>query len=161
MLFGFLGLSWEPLGASWGDLGPSWGEIGWSWGDFWGTWMFDDFLKRFWKQKGYPKRGILGAKMEQKSIQNRGANLRAKKSPLGVVLVRFWVDFQGISESKMLIFHWFLKLFVKIHVFDKDGCPRAIWDQKWSKKGAKMAPKWFPKRIKNRSKNMMDFQIDF
>ena len=61
----------------------------------------------------------------------------------------------------MLIFHWFSKVFVNIHVFDKDECPRAIRDQKWSKNGANMAPKWVPKRIKNRSKNMMDFQIDF
>jgi hypothetical protein len=103
----------------------------------------------------------LGAKTEQKSIKKRGANLRAKKSPLGVVLVRFWVDFQGVLESNTLIFQRFLNGFVNIHVFDKDECPRAIRDQKWSKNGAKMTPKWVPKRIKNRSKHMMDFLIDF
>ena len=119
--------------------------------------IFKYFFERFWKQKGYPKGGILGAKTEQKSIKKRGAHLRAKKSPLGVVLVRFWVDFQGVLGSKMLIFHWFLKGFVNIHVFDKDECPRAIRDQKWNK----MVPKWLPKLIKTRSKNMMDFQIDF
>ena len=123
--------------------------------------IFYDFLERFWEQKGCPKGGILGAKTEQKSIKKRGANLRANKSPLGVVLVRFWVDFQGVLGSNMLIFHWFLKLFVDIHVFDKDECPRAIRDQNWSKNGAKMAPTWVPKRIKNRSKNMMTFLIDF
>ena len=115
----------------------------------------------FLSPKGCPKGGILGAKTEQKSIKKRGANLRAKKSPLGVVLVRFWVDFQGVLGSNMLIFHVFSKVFVKIHVFDKDECPRAIRDQNWIKNGAKMAPKWVPKRIKNRSKNMMNFLIDF
>ena len=85
---------------------------------------------------------------EQFGSKKRGANLRARKSPLGVVLVRFWVDFQGVLGSKILIFHlFFFKVFVKIHVFDKDECPRAIRDQKWSKMGAKMAPKWFQKRI--------------
>ena len=118
-------------------------------------------MERFWEQKGCPKGGIWGAKTEQKSIKKRGANLRANKSPLGVVLVRFWLDFQGVLGSKMLIFHWFLKLFVKINVFDKDECPRAIRDHKWSKTRAKMSPKWVPKLIKNRSKNMMDFLIDF
>ena len=108
-----------------------------------------------------PKGGILDAKTEQKSIKKRGENSRAKKSPLGGVLVRFWVDFQRVLGSKMLIFHWFLNGFVNIHVFDKDDCPRAIRDQNWSKNGVNMAPKWVPKRIKNRSKNMMDFLIDF
>ena len=100
---------------------------------------------------------ILGAKVDEK----KGSNLRAKKSPLGVVLVRFWVDFQVVLGSNILIFQWFLKGFVNIHVFDKDECPRAIRDQKWSKNGANMAPKWVLKRIKNRSKHMMDFLIDF
>ena len=90
---GFSGLSWEPLGASWGDLGPSWGEIGWSWGDFWGTSIFDYLLERFLAQKGCPKGGILGAKTEQKSMKKRGADSRAKKSPLGVVLVGFGGQF--------------------------------------------------------------------
>ena len=100
LLGGLLGVSWvalgsllESLGASWGDLGPSWGEIVWSWGDFWDASIFHHFLERFWEQKGCPNGGILGAQTEQKSIKKRGANLRAKKSPLGVVLVRFWVDF--------------------------------------------------------------------
>ena len=147
-----------PLGRLLGRLGAKLCGLGATFGalDF-----FHYFLERFWEQKGCPKGGILGAKTEQKSIKKRGANLRAKKSPLGVVLVRFWVDFQSVLGSKILIFHWFLKVFVKINVFDKDECPRAIRDQKWSKKGAKMGPKWVPKRIKNRYENMMDFQIDF
>ena len=104
------------LGAKLGDLGATFGALG----------FLMIFFYRFWEQKGSPKGGILGSKIERKSIQNRGANLQAKKSPLGVVLVRFWVDVQGVSGSKMLIFHWFLKVFVKINVFDKDECPRAI-----------------------------------
>ena len=86
-------------------LGPSWGEIGVVLGVLLGHFDCDYFLERFWEQKGYPKGGILGAKTEQKSIPNRGANLRAEKSLLGVVLVRFGVDFQGVLRSKMLIFH--------------------------------------------------------
>ena len=87
---GFSGLSWEPLGASWGDLGPSWGEIGWSWGDFWGTSIFDYFLERFWEQKGCPKGGILGAKTDQKSIQNQDQHSRAKKEDLEHDLASIW-----------------------------------------------------------------------
>ena len=68
----------------------------------------------------------MGAKTEQKLVKKRGANSIAKKSPLGVVLVRFGVDFQGVLGSKILIVHWCLKVFVNIHVFDKDECPRAI-----------------------------------
>ena len=86
----------------------------------------EELQKAFWEQKGSRKGGILGTETQQKSIKKRGANLRAKKSPLGVVLVRFWVDFQGLLGSKLLIFHWFLKVFVKIRVFDKDERPRAI-----------------------------------
>ena len=122
----FLGLSWEPLGASWGDLWPSWGEIGVVLGHFRGTLIFINFLDGFSEQKGSPTGGILGGKTEQKSIQNRGANLRANLSPLGVVLDRNWLDFHSVLGSKILIFHWFLKLFVKINIFDKDECPRAI-----------------------------------
>ena len=81
--------------------------------------------------------------------------------PLASNLGRFWLVLGAVLGSKMLIFHWFLKGFVNICVFDEDECPRAIWEQKRSKKGAQMAPKCLPKRIKNRSKNMMDFLIDF
>ena len=108
VLFGLLG---APLGASWSLLGRSWAEIGWSWGDLWGTSIYYYFLERFREQKGCPKGRIWGAKTEQKSIKKRGANLRAKKSPLGVVLVRFGVDFQGVLGSKLLICHWLFKVF--------------------------------------------------
>ena len=63
-------------------------------------------LERFWEHKECPKGRIWRAKTEQTSMKKRGANLRAKKSPLGVVLVRFGVDFQGVLGSTMLIFHW-------------------------------------------------------
>ena len=53
----------------------------------------------------------MGAQTEQKSIKKRGANLRAKMSPLGVVLVRFGVDFEGVLGSKMLIFLMVFKSF--------------------------------------------------
>ena len=134
------------------------------WGMFFKVLFFFDFCLFFGAILGatrVPKGMHFGSQNRAKIDQKRGANLRAKKSPLGVVLVRFCVDVQGVLGSKMLIFHCFLNGFVNIHVFDKDECPRAIRDQKWSKNGAKLAPKWVPKRIKNRSKNMMDFLIDF
>ena len=112
-----LGSLLEPLGAILGRLGAKLCGLG---ATFWALDFLNYFLARFWLQKGCPKGGIWGAKTEQKSIKKRGANLRAKKSPLGVVLVRFWVDFQGALGSKMMIFRWFFKLFVNIYVFDKD-----------------------------------------
>ena len=110
----FLGVSWEPLGSLLEPLGAILGRLGAKLCGLGATFgaldFFNDFLERFWEQKGCPKGGIVGAKAEQKSIKKRGANLRAKKSPLGVVLVRFWVDFQGVLGSNMLIFHVFLKV---------------------------------------------------
>jgi len=81
--------------------------LGWSWGYFWGTSIFDNFLERFWEQKGYPQGGIWGAKTEQKYIQNGGANLTAKKSPLGDILDRFGLDFLAVLGTNMLIFNLF------------------------------------------------------
>ena len=91
VLFGLLGTL---LGASWSLLGRSWAVLGRNWvvlDRLLGTSIFDDFLDRCWEQKGYPKGGILGAKTEPKSIQNRGRNLRAKKLCLGGDLGRFGV----------------------------------------------------------------------
>ena len=140
---GFLGLSWEPLGASWGDLGPSWSEIGWSWGDFLVTSIFDYFLERFWEQKACPRGGILGAQTEQKSIKKRGANLRAKKSPLGVVLVRFWVDFS-------LVF----KAFREHSLFWRNIVSRAVLSPTWPILDRFWPPKWLQNGSQNGSKTM-------
>ena len=113
-----LGPSWPILGRSWGLLGPSWAILGglgggpgssWavlgrSWSDFWSGPIFDHvfnrfyfFFGRFWSPKGCPRGGILGAKMEPKSMPKRGRNLRAQKLPLGpswnrlgAVLGRTW-----------------------------------------------------------------------
>lgn len=68
----------------------------------------------------------MGAQTDRKSMKKRGAKLRAKKAPLGVVLVEFGVDFQGVFGSTTVIFHRFLEVFVNIHIFDKDECSRAI-----------------------------------
>ena len=126
----FLGASWQPFGSLLEPLGAILGRLGAKLCGLGATFraldFLDDFLERFWEQKGCSKGGIWGAKTEQKSMKKRGANSRAKKSPLGIVLVRFCVDFQGVLGSKILIFHLFLQVFVKIHVFDKDECPRAI-----------------------------------
>ena len=72
------------------------------------------------------KGAIWRAKSEQKSIQNRVEISKGKKMPLGSDLGGFQLAFQAVLGSKMLIFHWFLNVLMKIHVFDKDECPRAI-----------------------------------
>ena len=84
-----------------------------------------------------PKGGILEAKTEQKSIQNRGANLTTKKSPLEIVLDQFGLDFLAVLGTNMLIFHWFLKVFVKITVLKKIELEKATW----TKLGSIMTPK--------------------
>ena len=68
----------------------------------------------------------MGAKIEQKSIQNRGANLQATKitswSRLGAILGRF-PSRRGVkSVDCSLVF----KGFREHPFFDKDECPRAI-----------------------------------
>ena len=122
-----LGVSWRPLEASWGDLGSSWGEIGVVLGDFWSTLLFlIIFWNDFGSKKGAQREAFWEAKRSKNQSKSRGTNLRAEKPPLGVILGRFRLDFQAVLGSKILIFHWFLKGFVNIHVFDKDECPRAI-----------------------------------
>ena len=122
LLGALLGLSWGLLGRSWAVLGRNWVVLGRLLGHLDLLLFFGTILgaKRVPKGRHFGSQG--GAKIDKK----RGADSRAKKSPLGVVLVRFWVDFQGVLGSKMMIFHCFLKVFVNINVFDKDECPRAI-----------------------------------
>ena len=52
--------------------------------------------------------GIWGGKTEQKSIQQRGRNLRAKKLRLGNDLCRFWIDLGrvlgGVFVDFLLVF---------------------------------------------------------
>ena len=66
------GGSGELLGASGGGrggvLGGSWALLGRSWSDLGGSPISDRFFDRFGAPKGCPKGGILGAKMEPKSI---------------------------------------------------------------------------------------------
>ena len=91
----------EPVGAFLGRLGAKLGRLG---AAFVALRLLIIFWSDFGSKKGCPKGGILEAKTEQASFKKRGANLRAKISPLGVVLVRFWVDFQRVLGSNMLIF---------------------------------------------------------
>ena len=65
--------SWEPLGASSGLPGELLERIG---ALFLGDLGFDHFGDRFWLRKGRPKGGILGAKMDPKSYQNRSRKRR-------------------------------------------------------------------------------------
>ena len=86
--------------------------------------------------------------MAPKSIPKRGRNLRAKKSPLGTDLGRFWVVLGGARGAFLLIFYWFLYYFVEIDVFDVKPVPRRFGDEIWPK----MTPSWGPKTTPNRSK---------
>ena len=90
--------------------------------------------------------------MEQKSIQKRGRNLRAKKLPLGSDLGRSWVVLGGAGGAFLLIFYWFFYYFVKIDVLEEDRCPRAIRERKRTKKGAKREAKRDPRGSKNETK---------
>ena len=140
-LGGVLGASWGALGGSWGRLGAllgglgellrgSWAVLGRSWCDFWSSPISYRFFDRFWSRKGCQKGGVLGAKMEPKSIPKRGRNLRAKKLSLGSGLGRSWVDLGPLRSPKSCSRphggHFF-----KIHMFRLFGPPRAILDRKW------------------------------
>ena len=86
------------LGGKLGGLGATFGALGFSI-IFW--------IGSILGAKRVPKDRHLGRKTEPKSIQNRGANLRAKESSLGVVLVRFLDDFQDVLGANVLIFQLF------------------------------------------------------
>ena len=67
---------------------------------------------------------------------------------------RSWIIFGRPLESFLLIFHWFLKLFVKIHFFQKISLQEPswtelglTWDDFGTQNGANMAPKSDPKTI--------------
>ena len=109
------------LGPKLGDLGATFGALG----------FLMIFLVDFWSKKVSQREAFWEQKLNKNQSKFemqifRDANLQAKKSLLGVILVRFWVDVQVVSGSKMLIFQRLLKVFVKINVFDKDEYPRAI-----------------------------------
>ena len=75
-------------------------------GYFWVTSIFYNFFERFWEQKGCPKGGILGAKMEPESMPKRGRNSRKKKLPLKSDLGQFWLVSGDAREAFLLIFCW-------------------------------------------------------
>lgn len=155
--WGSLGCSWATLGRSWGALGRSWGAFGRSWGVLGRSWgafgalsgalgallgAFGALLERHAKiiQKSMPKMTDFGSpkapKMEPKSHQKRSkinAKNEAKKKPkqdgLGVVLGRSGVVLGRFLDSILLIFHWFLKGFVKIHFFQKITLQDASWTE--------------------------------
>ena len=104
-LLAALGHSWTALGPLLAALGRSWLEPGASWVDLGASW---GDLGPSWGEIGWSRGDFWGTSILEEFLE------------------RFWVDFQGVLGSNMLIFRWFLKVFVKIHVFDKDECPRAI-----------------------------------
>ena len=127
------------LGASWGLLGP----LGPNLGGYGSPWVIFD---RFWSPKRCPKGGILGAKMEPKSIPKRGRNLRAKKLPLVALLGRSWADL-GASWDRprpqnRAVVHTGL-VFLKIHFLSTNASQEPSWTQlgaTWEPKGSQKAP---------------------
>ena len=97
--------------------------------------------------KRVPKGRHFGSQNGPKIDPKLRCNFKSEKvtswSRLGSILARFPIRL-GVNNVD---FHLFLKVFVKINVFDKDLYPSAIWNQKWSKKGAKMVPKTDQKSI--------------
>ena len=86
---------------------------------------------QFQKKIGSDLGSILRPKRLPKRVQNGGQNgakssakISMKKEgfedPLGSVLGLSWVVWGSILGSKIIKFHWFLKVFVKIHVFEED-----------------------------------------
>ena len=168
-----LGASWEGLGSllggSWGllrGLGASWGTLEASWGGLLGVCCRRYFFYNFLLDFG----SILGSKRLPKSTPNRSQNGPKSKAkinmkndrfwnPLGSVLGPSWGILGSILGSKIIKFHWFLKGFVNIHIFDPDK----VWDdilmefwrflmpkrvQNGSQMGPKFDPKWYQKTIK-------------
>ena len=86
-----------------------------------------------------------GAKIDQKKRCKFKSEKVTSWSRLGAILGRF----PRRLGVKNIDFSMFLKVFVKINVFDKDQLPRAIREQKWSTHAAKMAPKRRQKLIRN------------
>ena len=126
------------LGQSLAVSGLSRGSLG---AIFWQACRAEHFSMDSMVDLECQKGAIWRAKSEQKSIQNRVEISKGKKMPLGSDLGGFELTFQAVFRSNMLFFRLFLKVFVKINVFDKDQCSRAIREQKWSKNAAKMSPK--------------------
>ena len=130
--------SWEPLGrvlgASWGILRPL-GEVLGPLGALleplgvvcWGYVAAASFFNDFWFDFG----PILGSKRLPKSTPNGSQNGPKSKAkinmkhyrfwnPLGPVLGPSWAVLGSILGSKIMENQWFLKGFVKIHIFDPD-----------------------------------------
>ena len=162
------------LGASWALLGASWRllrALGTLLGALEAILGFQvDFLKNFGPKRGAkrdPKWHQNGTQNEPKSKTNLDIEKEALQDRLGAVLGRSWVIFGRPLGSFLLIFHWFLKLFVKIHFFQKISLQEPSWTElgpTWvdfgTQNGAKMAPKSDPKTIKTDDESLSFFGIE-
>ena len=72
------------------------------------------------RPKRLPKRVQNGVQNGQKSSTKINIKQEGFQDPLGSVLGLSWVVWGSILGSKIMKFHWFLKVFVKIHVFEED-----------------------------------------
>ena len=115
--WGLLGGILRPLGEVLRPLGALLGPLGVvCWGYVAAANLFDDF----WFDFG----PILGSKRLPKSIQNGSQNDPKSKAKINMINYRFWNTLGpvlgSILGSKIIKIHWFLKGFVKIHIFDPD-----------------------------------------
>ena len=119
----------EPLGAILGRLGAKLGGLGATFGAL----RFFIFFYAILGAKRVPKGRHLGSPNGAKIYQKKRCKFKSEKVTSWSRLGAIWGRFPMRLGVKHIDFYCFLKLFVKIHVFDKDECPRAIRDQKWSK----------------------------
>ena len=113
---------------------PSWAALGRSWSDLGARLTFKTILINFSADFRCQKGGILAPKTDQKSIQNRGANLRRKKGPLGSDLERFQIILEGRLGTKIIDFPFVFKAF-------RENCHFCCRSMSKSDPGAKKAPK--------------------
>ena len=106
-----------------------------------------------------PKSDQNGTQNRAKSKTNFDIEKEALQDHLGAVLGRSWVIFGRPLGSFLLIFHWFLKLFVKVHFFQKMSLQEPSWTELgpiWVDfglpNGSNMGPKTHPKSIKKHDK---------
>ena len=118
--------------------------------------------------KRLPQRVQNGAQNEPKS----NAKISIKKKALKTLLDPSWAclgSFGGsILGSKIIKFNWFLKGFVKNHVFEEDKVSNniladlgSILTPKRLQHGTKMGRKTLPKRYQKSIKKMLGFFIAF
>ena len=86
------------------------------------------------------------SKINEKSIQNRGRILRAKKLPLGGLLDRFWIDFRALLSFQIVLPPRENTHLWKLTFSCSKGAPGAKNDEKWPQHASQNGPKTTPRR---------------